>query len=67
MNAQQLERVFDLFYRGETTNSGGKGIGMSLVKRFCDRFSWRIELTSAPDQGTVATLLIPDASYSELT
>jgi signal transduction histidine kinase len=67
MSAQQLERVFDLFYRGETTNAGGKGIGMSLVKRFCDRFGWRIELASTPDQGTVATVLIPEASYSELT
>ena len=67
MSAQQLERVFDLFYRGETTNAGGKGIGMSLVKRFCDRFGWRIDLASTPDQGTVATVLIPEASYSEST
>jgi signal transduction histidine kinase len=67
MSPQQLERVFDLFYRGETTNAGGKGIGMSLVKRFCERFGWRIELTSTPGQGTLATLLIPEASYSELT
>ena len=43
------------------------GIGMSLVKRFCDRFGWRIDLASTPDQGTVATVLIPEASYSELT
>ncbi len=65
MDAAQLARVFDLFYRGENGNTAGKGIGMTLVKRFCDRFGWRIELASTPGEGTVATLSIPAASYSE--
>lgn len=60
MSASQLERVFDLFYRGESSNAGGKGIGMSLAKRFCDRFGWDIELRSAVGHGTVAVLRIPE-------
>lgn len=62
MSEEQLARVFDLFYRGETNNSEGKGIGMSLVKRFCDRFGWRIDLQSCAGQGTCATLFIAEAS-----
>lgn len=65
MDAAQLARVFDLFYRGDNGNTAGKGIGMTLVKRFCERFGWRIELASTPGEGTVATLSIPAASYSE--
>jgi len=65
MDAAQLARVFDLFYRGDNGNTAGKGIGMTLVKRFCDRFGWRIELASTPGEGTVATLSIPAASYPE--
>lgn len=54
MDAGQLERVFDLFYRGDNGNPAGKGIGMSLVKRFCERFGWEIVLDSAPGKGTCA-------------
>lgn len=65
MSEEQLKRVFDLFYRGESSNPEGKGIGMALVKRFCDRFNWRIDLQSRAGQGTCATLFIPEASIIE--
>jgi signal transduction histidine kinase len=67
MSEEQLQRVFDLFYRGESSNAGGKGIGMALVKRFCDRFNWRIDLQSRAGLGTVATLYIPETSIIEPT
>jgi signal transduction histidine kinase len=60
MSQEQLERVFELFYRGENSNQSGKGIGMSLVKRFCDRFGWTITLHSEPGKGTVATVNVPE-------
>lgn len=60
MSREQLDRVFELFYRGENSNQSGKGIGMSLVKRFCDRFGWTITLHSEPGKGTVATVLLPE-------
>lgn len=62
MNAEQLERVYEMFYRGENSNQNGKGIGMSLVKKFCDRFGWSIEMHSTPNKGTVATLLLSESS-----
>lgn len=62
MSSEQLARVFDMFYRGENGNQGGKGIGMSLVKRFCDRFGWHIALQSTPGQGTTALLRVREAA-----
>jgi signal transduction histidine kinase len=61
MNAEQLNRVYELFYRGENNNQSGKGIGMSLVKKFCDRFGWTIEMRSTPQKGTIATILLTDS------
>ena len=51
----ELERVFERNYRGAA--SAGSGIGLSLVKRICDRHGWRIELASAQAGGTTATLI----------
>ncbi len=47
-------QVFRRYYRG--TESGGAGIGLSLVKRICDRYGWRVDLSAAADGGTVARL-----------
>lgn len=49
-----LSRVFMRSYKGE--KSTGEGIGLSLVKKICDRYGWTIELTSEPGQGTHTTL-----------
>lgn len=65
MNAEQLNRVYELFYRGENSNQSGKGIGMSLVKKFCDRFGWTIEIKSTPQKGTVASLFLAETALRE--
>lgn len=50
IDADEQERVFERFYRG--SQSKGAGIGLSLVRRICDRLGWRIELASQPSSGT---------------
>ena len=32
--------------------SEGAGIGLSLVKRICDRYGWQVQLESSQNQGT---------------
>jgi signal transduction histidine kinase len=54
MAPQELERVFQHHYRGAA--SRGSGIGLSLVKRICDRCGWEIALESREGAGTTATL-----------
>lgn len=51
---EDLDRVFDRHFRG--MESHGSGIGLSLVKRVCDRTGWHIALDSHPREGTTATL-----------
>jgi len=55
ISPEDLPRIFDRFYRG--ANSRGAGIGLSLVKRVCDRYGWSIDLSSDPGVGTVTQLL----------
>lgn len=49
-----LPNVFDRYYRSE--RSRGAGIGLSLVRRICDRYGWRVQIQSQPGQGTTVRL-----------
>lgn len=47
--ADQLERVFERSY---STKQQGTGMGLDLVRRLCERFNWKINLSSVLGQGT---------------
>lgn len=51
---EALSKVFQRFYKG--ARSEGAGIGLSLVKKICDRYGWSITLNSEEGQGTRAIL-----------
>ncbi|MCL6555511.1 MAG: HAMP domain-containing histidine kinase [Burkholderiales bacterium] len=55
IRADELARVFERYYRGAA--SKGAGIGLSLVKRICDRQGWSITLDSEEGRGTTAQLV----------
>ncbi len=54
IRAEELGRVFQRYYKGAA--SQGSGIGLSLVKRICDRYGWSIAIESREGQGTSASL-----------
>lgn len=54
--AYELQHIFDRHFRGSNARQGGSGIGLSIVKRICDRQHWQIDITSKPGQGTSVTL-----------
>jgi signal transduction histidine kinase len=54
IRGEELSRIFERHYRGP--ESAGAGIGLSLVKRVCDRLGWQIALQSDPIEGTTAIL-----------
>jgi signal transduction histidine kinase len=58
---EQIQRIFDRFYTG---TAGGSGLGLSLVKRICQRYGWKIDFASREGQGTVFRLLFPPASQA---
>jgi signal transduction histidine kinase len=60
---EQLERIFDRFYRGgQDRSSRGTGLGLSIVKSLVELHQGTIEVSSEPGAGTTFTVLIPAAS-----
>lgn len=51
---EELEQVFQRHYTGG--RSQGTGIGLSLVKRICDRYGWEVTLDSREPKGTVTRM-----------
>lgn len=56
MGAEVLQRAFDPFFRGDQSNPGGRGMGLSIVRQLGERFGWPVKLESAAGQGTTATI-----------
>ena len=47
-----LKHAFQPFSRAHHENTKGFGLGLSIAKRFCDSYKWRIHLDSAPGEGS---------------
>ncbi len=64
MSEDQLERIFDKFYRCDSSNTaiGGLGLGMSIVQQIVDGHQGNIEVSSELGKGTCVTLRLPLAS-----
>jgi signal transduction histidine kinase len=55
IRAGDLAQIFQRHYKG--AGSQGAGIGLSLVRRICDRYGWEIAIESREGVGTVAALV----------
>ena len=63
-----LERIFDRFYRADTSrsrSSGGVGLGLSIVASIVAAHGGEIAVQSSPDIGTVFTVFLPGIQPSE--
>lgn len=57
MTAEQLGRVFERFYRADTSGKVlGTGLGMSIVKEIVELHGGRVGLESRPGEGTTVTI-----------
>jgi two-component system heavy metal sensor histidine kinase CusS len=59
---EQIERVFDRFYRVDPSRSpslGGAGLGLSIVKSIMELHDGTVEIKSEPEKGTTVTLSFP--------
>ena len=57
---QHLPRVFDRFYRADTSRSSeGVGLGLALVKSIMDLHGGTAQIKSEPGRGTTVTLRFP--------
>lgn len=51
MTENEVVQVFDKYYQGDS-DAQGFGIGLSLVKRFCDKQNIKLAIDSKPGVGT---------------
>ena len=57
----EVEEVFKPFYRGQSKQRGGHGVGLTIVKMLSDRFKWPVRIESQINVGTKVTVTFPDA------
>lgn len=61
----ELERVFERFFRGDparSRNTGGSGLGLSIVKHVVQNHGGDIRVWSQPGNGSTFTIRLPLAS-----
>ena len=58
-----LPHIFQRHVRGRGHQKAGEGIGLAIVKRLCDQFSWHINIANKPEGG-VLVRLIPSSTQS---
>jgi heavy metal sensor kinase len=60
ISVEDLPRVFDRFYRADSSRtSGNTGLGLAISKAIVEAHSGQIEVASEPEKGTVFTVRLP--------
>jgi two-component system OmpR family sensor kinase len=60
LDAEELARVFDRFYRGnEARTRGGTGLGLSIVAALAEAHGGRAHVKSVPGEGATFTVELP--------
>lgn len=57
VSAKEQAKVFERRYKG--AGSAGQGLGLSIVRKVCQRLGWQVELASAADAGARAYVHFP--------
>lgn len=61
MAKEDLDKVYDTFFRGSNHSKEGQGVGLSIVRRLSDRYHWPVKLESRLGVGTRASIEFPKA------
>jgi signal transduction histidine kinase len=51
IDAETREHLFDRHVRGKSSDQGS-GLGLAIVQRLCERYGWRVEVTSTVGEGS---------------
>lgn len=66
MSEEKVGQVFKPFFRGDSRERGGHGVGLTIVKRLSDRFGWPVHFDSTLGVGTRVVVEFPDAVSESL-
>ena len=58
ISSERLPHLFERFFRDRRA-AGSTGLGLSIVKGVCDHYGWKIEVQSAPANGSVFSIVFP--------
>ncbi len=61
MSPEELDRVFERFYRGEGGIGTGTGLGLSIVRSLVELHEGSIDFSSELEKGTTVTVRLPRA------
>ena len=68
LDPEELEHVFDRFYRGtrrREERAGGSGLGLAIARSIVDMHHGRVAISSTPGEGTEVIVTLPaDVSQS---
>lgn len=62
--AEELARVQQPFQRS-STQKGGYGLGLDIVRRLCERFDWRLDIHSEVGKGTAVGVWFVNARNTQ--
>jgi signal transduction histidine kinase len=61
LSTEDAERLFERGYRGSSVgNTTGGGIGLSIVRRLCELYGWKVSIAPREAGGAVAILQFSD-------
>ncbi|MEM7405000.1 MAG: HAMP domain-containing sensor histidine kinase [Pseudomonadota bacterium] len=66
----QTDRPFEAFYRDRSSSrrgSSGYAIGLTIVRRLCERFNWPLVVESQPGEGTRVVVRFPQFRSGPVT
>ena len=64
LRAEELDRVFEPFFRGEEARRDGHagvGLGLAVAQRIASAFGGKLDVLSEPEAGCFFTLRLPEA------
>ena len=61
MTAEQIDQLFERYYRGTNTeaHTGGTGLGMAIAKQIIEAHGGSIDINSEPKKGTRISIKFP--------